>query len=157
MGHKLFSILESVSTNASISFLCLWHYCNKGDWLTSAQGFSNIYFKFNEYLMIQLICQPIIVQKLSFLLLLAPATGVDASSLSSHEVLPRVLMVVRGATERCGVRGKGVGEGAALESISTKKTMRRSQTRRTLKKKSVENLGEGWSGPCHFPHFQKRK
>ena len=103
---------------------------------------NNIYFKLNEYLMIQLICQPIIVQKLSFLLLLAPVTGVDASSLSPHEVLPWVQLVVRGATERCGVRGKGVGEGAALESISTKKTMRRSQTRRTLKK-SVENLGEG--------------
>ena len=69
------------------------------------------------------------------LLLPAPAAGVDASSLSPHEVLPWVQLVVRGATERCGVRGKGVGEGAALESISTKKTMRRSQTRRTLKKK----------------------
>ena len=106
--------------------------------------------------MIQLICQPIIVQKLSFLLLLAPATGVDASSLSSHEVLPRVLMVVRGATERCGVRGKGVGEGAALESISTKKTMRRSQTRWTLKKKCGK-FGGGVIWTVSFSTLSKKK
>ena len=54
------------------------------------------------------------------LLLPAPATGVDAASLSSHEVLPWVQSVVRRATERCGIgwRGGSEGEGAALESAS---------------------------------------
>ena len=48
--------------------------------------------------------------QLSFSLLLAPATGVDAASLCPHEVLPRVQSIVH----RCG----GGAEGAALESIS---------------------------------------
>ena len=48
--------------------------------------------------------------QLSFSLLLAPATGVDAASLSPHEVLPRVQSIVH----RCG----GGAEGAALESVS---------------------------------------
>ena len=54
------------------------------------------------------------------LLLPAPATGVDAASLSPHEVLPRAQSVVRRATERCGIGwpGGGEGEGAALESAS---------------------------------------
>ena len=53
------------------------------------------------------------------LLLPAPAAGVDAASLSPHEVLPRAQSVVRRATERCGVGWRGgEGEGAALESAS---------------------------------------
>ena len=49
-------------------------------------------------------------QKALLSLLLAPAAGVDAASLSPHEVLSKVQSIVH----RCG----GGAEGAALESIS---------------------------------------
>ena len=66
-----------------------------------------IYFKLKDYS--QFVNQ-LEYNQLSFSLLLAPATGVDAASLSPHEVLCQVQSVVH----RC----RGGAEGAALESIS---------------------------------------